>query len=67
VQEIAPDLTDDQVREVLRRAKHYHDATIGISWDVLAFHADDVREEAAKRASKELKIGNNNTGGLCQE
>lgn len=46
VQEVAPDLTDDQAREVLRRAKHYHDATIGINWDVLACHADDVRTGA---------------------
>lgn len=51
VKEVAPDLTDDQAREVLRRAKHNHNATIGISWDVLDTIADDVREEATKQAS----------------
>ena len=28
--------------EVLEQAKHRHDATIGICWDVLAIHADDL-------------------------
>ncbi len=51
VKEVAPDPTDDQAREVLRRAKHHHTATIGISWDVLDTIADDVREEATKQAS----------------
>ncbi len=39
VQEIRPDLTEDQCWEVLQQAKQEHDATIGIDWDVLKFHA----------------------------
>ena len=42
VKEVRPDLTDAQAREVLQEAKRRHDATIGIDWDVLAFHADDL-------------------------
>lgn len=40
VQEVRPDLTDEQAWEVLTAARRYHDAEIGISWDVLACHAD---------------------------
>lgn len=43
VKSIAEDLTDDECREVLQAAKRGHDATIGINWDVLEFHADEVR------------------------
>ena len=42
VKEIRPDLTDDQAREVLQQAKDRHDAGVGISWDVLAIHAEDL-------------------------
>ncbi len=42
VQEIRPDLTDAQAREVLDQAERRHDASIGITWDVLAIHADDL-------------------------
>lgn len=45
VKEIAPDLTDDQCREVLQNADNDHDATIGVNWDVLEYHVDEVREE----------------------
>lgn len=40
VQEIRPDLTDEQAWVVLQAACRYHDATIGINWDVLGCHAD---------------------------
>jgi hypothetical protein len=40
VQEVRPDLTDDQCWEVLQATRRYHDATIGINWDVLSCHAD---------------------------
>ncbi len=40
-----PDLTDLQARQVLARAKRNHDATIGINWDVLAYHAEAVGNE----------------------
>jgi hypothetical protein len=40
VQAIRPELTHEQAWEVLRAADRDHDATIGISWDVLGCHAD---------------------------
>lgn len=40
VQEVRPDLTDEQAWEVLQAARRYHDANIGINWDVLSCHAD---------------------------
>jgi hypothetical protein len=39
VQEVRPDLTEDQCWEVLKATKKYHDATIGINWEVLEIHA----------------------------
>ncbi len=39
VKELRPDLSDAQAREVLERARDQHDASIGINWDVLGFHA----------------------------
>lgn len=33
---IRPDLSDAQARDVLHNAKHNHDASIGICWDVLS-------------------------------
>lgn len=46
VKSIAPDLTNEQCREVLCRAKQDHDATIGINWEVLEVIADAVRDAA---------------------
>lgn len=45
VLEVRPDLTNAQAREVLAQAKDRHDASIGINWDVLAIHADDLFPE----------------------
>ena len=42
VQELRPDLTDEQAREVLQQAQDRHDAGIGINWDVLEIHADEL-------------------------
>ena len=42
VQEVRPDLTDDQAWEVLQRAHRQHDATIGINWDTLQIWADEM-------------------------
>ena len=36
------DVTDEQCMEVLWRAKEYHDANVGINWDVLRYHLDNV-------------------------
>jgi hypothetical protein len=40
VQEIRPDLDDDQAREVLRTIERRHDSNYGISWDLLEYFAD---------------------------
>lgn len=45
VQEVRPDLTDEQASEVLRRTKKYHNAEVGINWDVLRAHANDLFPE----------------------
>lgn len=37
-----PDLTDQQCMEVLEQCEHKHDAEIGINWDVIRTHADDL-------------------------
>ena len=42
VKEVAPDLSDDECRDVLERVESNHDAGIGINWDVLRFHAEQV-------------------------
>lgn len=42
VKEVAPDLSDDECRDVLERVESNHDAEIGINWDVLRFHAEQV-------------------------
>jgi hypothetical protein len=42
VKEIRPDLMHEQAWEVLKQAEHYHDANIGISWEVLWMHAQDL-------------------------
>ena len=42
VQEVRPDLTPEQCIEVLKECERQHDATIGINWDVLIFHADEL-------------------------
>lgn len=40
VQEVRPDLSDDQCWQVLEATRRYHDSTIGINWDVLRCQAD---------------------------
>ncbi len=39
-------ITDEEARQVLKAADHYHDATIGINWEVLQAHLDMVRSAA---------------------
>jgi hypothetical protein len=43
---IRPDLTEEQAWEVLQVAERRHDATIGINWDVLDYHAQSLFGEA---------------------
>lgn len=38
-------ITPDQCREVLRRVKKNHDCEVGVNWDVLDVHINDVCEE----------------------
>lgn len=45
VKEVAPDLTDEQAREVLRLVKHYHDAEAGVNWDTLRYWTSEVKRE----------------------
>ena len=40
VQAIRPGLDDERAWEVLQSVRQYHDASIGINWEVLACHAD---------------------------
>ena len=35
-------LTEEQKIDVLEKTQHYFDAGIGINWDVIRFHLDDV-------------------------
>ena len=39
------EMTDEECREVLKRVKDNHDANVGINWDVIRDHADDVLDE----------------------
>jgi hypothetical protein len=41
VQAQRPDLTTAQCQEVLKALDHYHDASIGINWDVIDCVADE--------------------------
>ena len=47
VAELRPDLTPDQCREVLAQTLRRHDADLGISWDILKIHADDLFPQKA--------------------
>ena len=42
VQKIRPDLTDEQAWKVLLAVLRHRDATIGINWDVLDYHAENL-------------------------
>ena len=41
---VRPDLTKEQAREVLYELDHSHDASIGISWDVIFVVAENMHE-----------------------
>ncbi len=55
VQEVRPDLSEEQCWHVLQAADRYHDATIGINWDVLSCQAQILFGFAPKRAKAEDK------------
>jgi hypothetical protein len=44
-EEMGYTLNEKQAKEVLEEAKHRHDASIGINWDVLQVHIDFYVEE----------------------
>ena len=44
VKSINSDLSDDECREVLIRAKDNHDANVGINWEVLETIAQNIKE-----------------------
>jgi len=45
VRSLRPDLSDGQSMEVLNQCMRRHDASIGINWDVIQCHADDLFPE----------------------
>jgi hypothetical protein len=45
---IRPDLTEEQAWEVLQVVERRHDATIGVNWDVLHFHAQALFGDTPK-------------------
>jgi hypothetical protein len=42
VQQVRPDLSDDQCWEVLQQVFHEHDADLGVSWTTLLCKADEL-------------------------
>ena len=38
-------LNIEECREVLSRCLNRHDATMGLSWDIMDIHIDDILEE----------------------
>ena len=43
-----PELTEEQAWQVLKACEDSHDANIGINWEVISFHADDLFPESAQ-------------------
>jgi hypothetical protein len=52
VQEVRPDLTDDQAWEVLQEVERKHDAEYGINWTTLEIVADDLFPRPTSRRRK---------------
>jgi hypothetical protein len=50
VQEMRPDLTDDQAREVLWRVRDIHDANEGVNWCVIECVASEMFPEEEDKA-----------------
>ena len=50
VLQVRPDLSREQSFEVLKQAKRYHDANVGINWEVLATHAEMLYAEREEDA-----------------
>ncbi len=43
---VDPTLSPKQARDVLRLMKRRHDASVGINWDVIQCHIDQVKYES---------------------
>ena len=54
VLEVRPDLTHDQAMEVLEFAEQKHDASIGISWDVLSIWAEQLHPKEEEDVSSAI-------------
>ncbi len=39
------ELTETQADKILDNLLHYHDANVGINWDVINFHIEDFIEK----------------------
>jgi hypothetical protein len=50
VHDIRPDLNDEQAWQVLQQADSKLDASIGITWDILEYHANDLFGAAPETA-----------------
>jgi hypothetical protein len=53
VQQVRPDLSDEQAWQVLQRVERKHDATLGVTWDTLEWAAEDLFGAAPETASEE--------------
>ena len=42
VQDVRPDLTNDQAREVLQAVKHNEDANLGVTWETISIFAESL-------------------------
>jgi|SRR5579872_1296878 len=49
VQEVRPDLDDEQSWAVLQRCRKVHDCTIGLTWELIEAVADDMFPEAEEK------------------
>ena len=45
------ELNDEECMEVLMRAESKHDANLGINWNVLEFHAQNVRADKIEKGA----------------
>jgi hypothetical protein len=39
------ELTEEQADAILDNVEHYHDASIGINWDVISFHIENFMDK----------------------
>ncbi|MCP4050383.1 MAG: hypothetical protein GY730_06735 [bacterium] len=49
------ELSDEQCGEILDFIKHYHDCTIGITWETINFAIEEFIEKTARNEQKERR------------